>query len=109
MQRWPGTRREHLESTNKLPEIPSAGVVEYLIPHLFAAGPNAFGMNGIELPLPWSDINHYSWATGNAAEHWEREALRRFSEAYLRGKHEGKSPLSISPLEREGAQWILQL
>lgn len=111
VQRWPHSRYDHLAERGPVKQ-PDLGAFEYLRAALFDAGLVSYAPSGAEIPLAWEAISAYSWATSRLAEQWERKAVREASQAFLKGKRDGLSPLAMSPLEvaeKDGqAWWTLQ-
>lgn len=51
--------------------------------------------------LDYTDLYHYAAMTKSLSEPWEARTVVAMSEAYLRGLHEGESPFSIIPQDRD--------
>lgn len=68
---------------------------EYLLNALLQIGPVVNNGMGL-VAQPWTEIRAFC---GDSFEEWEAVAIRRMSEAYLRGLNL-TSPLAIMPMER---------
>jgi len=81
------TRLQTIEHQGKEPELPFLAAGDYLVDHLFSAGPIAYGPSGA-VPLSHSDIAAYQHNNGIELQPWEVRCLRRLSASYSAASHD---------------------
>ena len=81
------SRHEGLPDNSPLKTLPEAD--KRLISAFHGIGMCEYSMGGAT-PVSWSEINHYSLASGCNLDCWEKETIRLMSEQYCGWMHKGK-------------------
>lgn len=97
-------RFEQYEAADKRPPMPAPPLAgAYLVRAMNDLGATRpLAMGGFRA-ADWPEIWPFMQATGAVSEPWEARALYDMCAAFVRGFETGRSPLGISPMEREGA------
>lgn len=85
------TRLEKAKADGKEPELPELDAGEYLVSHLWDAGPVMHGAAGA-VPLSQSEIRAWQDNTGNELQPWEVRLLRRLSADYISASKAAEKP-----------------